>query len=46
MDVRDVCFLFAGFTPTIVVLMGYIIRIEKALATIGLRLTTIEEKVG
>ena len=45
MDVRDICFLFAGFTPAVVVLMGYIIRIEKALALIGLRLTTIEKKV-
>jgi len=45
MEIRDICFLFAGFTPAVVLLMGYIIRIEKALATIGLRLTTIEKKV-
>ncbi len=45
MEIRDICFLFAGFTPAIVVLLGYIIRIEKTLAVILIRLTTIEAKV-
>ena len=45
MDIRDICFMFVGFTPPVLALLGYIIRIEKALALIGLRLTTIEKRV-